>query len=88
MNGIVKSSKVAYRNIEDQVVLIDPEGENVMILTEVGSFIWNLLDGNMDQALLLDKILEQFDVEREIAEKDLQSFLDQLEERGLIGSKR
>lgn len=84
MNGIKKNSKVAFRMIEDQVVLIDAEGENVMILTEVGSFIWNLLDGQADKESLLENIVDQYEVERSNAESDLDEFLAQLKARRLI----
>lgn len=44
--------------------------ENGVALNETGTFIWKLCDGKTTLAKIITAIIEKYDVEKQIAEKD------------------
>ena len=67
-----------------------PTGENIatfggaVVLNEVSAFLLKQLKEPTEKADLLDLLLEEYDVEREHAEKDLELILQKFMELGLI----
>lgn len=53
-------------------------------LNPVGAVIWGLLERPIKVRSLLDEVLAQYNVERDVCESDLIQLLRQLHERGLI----
>ena len=69
------SPSVVYRRINDEYLLIPLTGniadmDSLYRLTETGAFIWELIDGERAISDITSKIVEEFDVEADIAEKD------------------
>ena len=77
------------RNLLGETIII-PTGEvaqyfNGMISTnEVAGFIWENLEVCKNQEELLEKILGEFDVDEETAEKDMKEFLKALQNSKMI----
>ena len=80
-----RSENMVFRKIEDEVILV-PIKNNVgdmgfvFNVNGVGAFIWDLFDGTNTLVEVRDKILDEFDVSPEQAERDLEDFVDQLKE--------
>ena len=79
-----KNPSIVARTVGDEVVLVPIKSDvgdldSVFTLNDVGAFIWELLDGKKDVSWVLEKILEEFDVSRKEAHKDLVQFLETLE---------
>ena len=53
-------------------------------LNSSGAFIWELLQNDLNESAVVDAMLEEYDVERELAEKDVRAFLNILLEAGAI----
>jgi hypothetical protein len=53
--------------------------ESVYSLNEVGTRVWELLDGAPTLAEIRDRLADEFEVGAEEAERDLLEFLDQLQ---------
>lgn len=60
------------------------ESNGLFILTELGSFIWDLLPEAKDEEDILEKILAAYDVDEETARGDLARFLDKLREMEIL----
>lgn len=75
---------VIWRVIDDQAVLVSPEGGQVTILNEVGSTIWSLIDGQNNGRDIARRLLQQYDVTAQQAHQDVENFLTKLEDRGLV----
>ena len=60
------------------------ENNGIFVLTPVGAFIWDLLSEAENEEYILDKITQEYDVDREIAEKDLNIFLQKLRDMDII----
>lgn len=77
------------RDIAGETVLV-PVGKTVyeanglFILTELGAFIWDLLPEAESKEDILKAILDEYEVEKEVAAKDLDDFLEKLKEMGIL----
>ena len=81
--------EVIHREILGEHFLIPigaiPEDQNgLFALTEWGAFIWELLPDADSEEEILQAILDEYEVEREIAEKDLSEFLKKLRDFSVI----
>lgn len=53
-------------------------------LTETGAYIWELLPEAENDAYIVNKLLEEYDVDRATAEADVAEFLNNLREFRII----
>ena len=84
-----KNPDIVSRKIADEIVLVPVRRrigdiESIFALDEVGSFIWELIDGQKQVDGIKELITKEFDVTDEQAEEDLIGLLKQLEEVGAI----
>ncbi|TET24447.1 MAG: PqqD family protein, partial [Candidatus Aminicenantes bacterium] len=68
----------------DEVILVPirqnvGDLESISTLNDVAARIWELIDGKMKVREIKDKIIEEFDVTPQEAEKDLVEYIKQLE---------
>jgi ribosomal protein S1 len=80
-----RNANFVYRKIENETILVpikDNVGDMGCIynLNEVGAFVWGNLDGRRTLDDLKDMIVEEFEVNTEEAEEDLNEFVSQLKE--------
>ena len=75
---------VRWRVIEGRVVLIDANEGELLHLNEVGSRVWELLDGTRSVAQLIDELHAGFDVSPARLRKDVSKFVRRLHRMELI----
>ena len=56
----------------------------VVRMNEVGAFIWKLLAADTTEAMIVDKVAEAYNIEKEIAERDVSAFLGNLRKEGIL----
>ena len=77
------------REIVGEYVLV-PVGDTalrfngIISLNDVGSFIWKELEAEKEREEILADILDEFEVTKEEAEKDMDEFLELLRKNQLI----
>ena len=77
------------REIMDEIILV-PVRETaihfngLISLDPVGAFIWKLLERGKTEDEILTAILEEFEVSEDIAQKDMEKFLAELMNQGLL----
>lgn len=77
------------REIVGETVLI-PTGETaahfngLISVNELGRFIWDNYENAKDEDDLLQKILDEYEVEKEVAKADLDKFLQTLKDAKII----
>lgn len=81
--------KFLVRDILGEIVLVpigkSNESFNGMItMNEIGKFIWDNIESAKDEEEILQKILDQYEVDREVAKADLDEFLGKLKEIDII----
>ena len=71
------------RNIADEWIVV-PIGNaaldfnRIIRISETGAFFWKMLEAGSERELLIGALLKEYDVSREIAEKDLDEFIKSL----------
>ena len=81
--------EMIHRQLAGEDILV-PGGNAVLdlnglfVLTETGAFIWNILPKSENEVEIVNKMLEESDVDRTTAEKDVKDFLDRLRSYGII----
>jgi methyltransferase-like protein len=79
-----KNENIPWRLIDAEAILVDiKEGESIY-LNEVGTFIWNSLDGKNTVKEIVECICDNFDIDLETAKRDTIKFLETLLEKKLI----
>ena len=77
------------RNVVDEHILM-PTGDNIgkfngtVLMNEVSAFVWEKLQNPISKDDLLRAILDEFEVEKNVASTDLDSLLSTLKEYGVI----
>lgn len=76
---------VTFEMSGDRAVILDADGSVMTTLNEVGSIIWQELDGERDVTKLAEDLAPRFeDVDTETLEADIEEFAASLLEAGLI----
>ena len=70
--------------IDDELVMMSVEQGQYYGLGGIGPRVWELLEEPCAIEDLVDAILEEFEVDSAVCEKDMTGFLKELEEFGLI----
>lgn len=84
-----RNTDFMLRDIAGEVILV-PTGaatqqfNGMITLNEVAAFIWKNLDESESSEILVDKIMDEFEVDRETATRDAIGFVSALYERGLV----
>ena len=83
------TKEFVLREIAGDYIII-PTGKTVfdfnglITLNEVGVSLWKMLQNEVTFDDLLQGILDEYDVEPAVAREDIQEFLDQLVNRGIM----
>lgn len=72
-----------FRHLENEAVLLDLKSGTYFGLNEVGARAWHLIVERGSLAQVLEALLDEFDGEREIVERDLLALAAQLIARNL-----
>jgi hypothetical protein len=81
---VIISSEVLSQEVDGETVLLDMNSENYFGLDEVGTHIWQLLNEDSNLQAVFDTLFEEYEVDENQLEKDLQEYLKQLAAAGLI----
>jgi hypothetical protein len=84
LNSIVSQSpSIVTRKTGNEYVLV-PVANNiadmnsVYTLNETGAFLWELIDGKKTVKDLIDAMISEYDVGKEIATADVSSFIEEM----------
>jgi hypothetical protein len=80
----VQNKEIIQSSIANEVVMMDVESGFYFGLNSVGSIIWSLLGSPITFDELINKLMEQFQVDRVTCEADTQNFIQQLLEKNII----
>lgn len=60
------------------------DSNGLFALNELAAFIWDILPGVNSEEEIVSKVLDEYDVDRETAEKDVSEFICKLKELGIL----
>jgi hypothetical protein len=84
LSVISVTKEAVHCDLEDEVVILGLKDGVYYGLNPVGAFIWNLIQKPITVKDIKEAILNEYDVEEEVCEKDLIELLGNLEEKNLI----
>lgn len=85
LNSTVSIAKdVVSCDLVDEAAILNMKDGVYYGLNPVGAWIWNLIQKPIKVNEILDKLLEDYDVEKDVALKDMMELLEQLLENELI----
>ena len=84
-NPIANPLIVLREEFDDWAILFDPDTGDAFGLNPIGVRIWKRLDGNHSVEDILQDLQEGYEDVPDEAESDLQQFIEDLVQRGLVG---
>lgn len=79
-------SDVRFRRVAGEGVVLRQDAGEVLALNEVASRILEHIDGGLTVSGIVERLLEEFDADREEIEADTTEFVTELLESGVIES--
>ncbi len=83
-NRICRSHDVFATSLDDTVIMMSVTRGRYYGLNEAGSRIWELLEKETTEATVVEQLLAEYDVVREVCTEAVRAFLTQLRERDLL----
>jgi len=84
---IIFADTVFAQEVDGEMVLLDMSSENYFGLDEVGTAIWQGMQEKETLKEVFEVLLAQYEVESDVLEKDLFSFVEKLVQSGLVEVK-
>ncbi|MCK5691130.1 PqqD family protein [Myxococcota bacterium] len=83
---LVKSSNIKEEALPDgEIMLVSDQGGKVVVLNSLGAVVWTLCDGHSELREIITIVTKHFSgVPREQVEGDVENFVVQLRDAGLI----
>ena len=75
---------VRYRRLLDEAVLIHQEQAEALVLNDTAVAFLELCDGIRSTTVIIGEMTGKYEVARDDLEKDLEPFIDELAESGII----
>lgn len=79
-----KKTKIPWRIIDDEAVIVHLKSNSVLQLNDVGRFIWESIDGEVNVKCILEKIYNTYDSDKEKICNDGLHFLNHLIDKELV----
>ena len=78
------SPEVVSAEVDGDLVVLDPRSGVYYSLNPVGARFWSLASGGSTLGVIVETLLSEYDVEREVLWQDLARLIDDLQERSLF----
>jgi len=79
-----RNPALAWREIDEETVIISPDESMMHELNDTGSFIWKHVDGHRSAAEIAQLLVADYAVSPEVALTDTESLLDEMSARQLL----
>lgn len=74
-----------FRIFEGQAMVIMPDGSYIHVLNEIGSRVWELMDGERSESQIVEILCQEFETDPAEVAKDVKDFLATLEAHRMLG---
>lgn len=78
------SAEVLFRDLGGDIVLLDLRSGVYFSLDAVGARIWELLQEQRSLRMVLDSLVEEYDVTEERCAEDLLNLIGRMRDKGLV----
>ena len=80
----LRLNDLEWREIEGEIVILDLKSSSYMAINNTGRVIWKALTSGATRAQLVAELIGAFSIHEEVAERDVDEFLESLEEAHLL----
>ncbi len=81
---VTRGADAAWQVVDDKVVVVTPRSREIHILDGTGGTIWNRISEPATLSAVVDAVCEEYDVDRETAERETREFVSDLVEKGVV----
>lgn len=81
---ILKDFSIDDTDLDGEKIMMNLDKGEYFMMNEVGSKIWDIISESISVKSIIDTLLEEFEVEREVCEKEVIEFLECLNRAELI----
>lgn len=81
---VTVSEEVLFQEVSGETVLLDLASESYFGLDEIGTRVWALLNEGKAVGEVVDTLLQEYEVEKQALESDIDQLLDKLLDAGLV----
>ncbi|MCA9950896.1 MAG: PqqD family protein [Anaerolineales bacterium] len=78
------ANDLIWRLLDNNAVVVSPHVGEVRVLNGIGTVIWQLLVEKKSPAQIEDFLVANYDVSHADAQKDIQDFIKDLADRGIL----
>jgi len=62
----------------------DPENNKALVLNETGVLIWEAIQDGLEEADIVKRVFDEFEVDMDTAAQDVSEFLNMLRDKGFL----
>ena len=85
---LTKNPNVAYRIYDGEATVVMPDRSEVKVVNEIGSVVWDKIDGKRTVGQIvesaLEAVLKDYEVTPDELRRDILAFLGDLREHGMV----
>ena len=81
---LAQNPKTAYRILEGEAVIVDPSSSMLYSLNPIATLIWEESSQGTTMEEIVNRVMDEFEVERTVAERDCLEFARDFMDRGLL----
>ena len=85
---LTKNPNVAYRIYDGEATVVMPDRAEVKVVNEIGSVVWDKIDGKRTVGQIvesaLEAVLKDYEVTPDELRRDILAFLGDLREHGMV----
>ena len=78
------SAKAHCARLGDQIIVADMRSGRYFGLDDVGAMVWGLIEKRSTPGVIVDRVHAEYDVSRDVLERDVDRLLDDLLQRRLV----
>jgi hypothetical protein len=78
------SENIAWRNLNEEVVILHLKSGEYFTLNDVGQFVWLAVTDQKNMGEIRHKVVDAFDVSPEKASEDIEEFISRMLDEGLL----
>ena len=82
-----RSNELVSNVMDDGTVIVSLDDGRLNVVNEVGSFVWDSIDGQKSLESIVQKVHAHFEVSAEQAQSDVLIFMRELTDRQLVSWK-
>jgi Coenzyme PQQ synthesis protein D (PqqD) len=80
----LRRDEIAWREIDGEVIAVDLRSSTYLSTNGSGTTLWHALVAGTTRAGLADALVQTYSIDQATAERDVDAFLADLTERGLL----